>query len=190
MNEKTLIQGLKERKQSAFRSLVMDYQDQVVNICYGFLKNREDAEDVAQEVFIAVYKSIGNFRSDARLSTWLYRIAVNRSLNLVKKNKRKQWIGSFQTFFGGESETLQVPDSHHVGAQESLERAERLATLHQVISSLPNNQKIAFSLQKYEDLSYKEIAEVMEISLSAVESLIHRAKKNLQKKLHDFYHKK
>ncbi len=184
----SFIEALQRQEPRAFERLVNEYKDQMVNTCYGFLQNTEDAEDVAQEVFMEVFKSIHKFRAEAKLSTWMYRIAVNKSLNLIKKKKRKQWIGSLQNFFGGEEVAKQVPDNQQVSPQQQIEQAERRKVLQQAIEQLPNSQKIAFTLHKYEDLSYKEIAEVMDTSLSAVESLLHRAKKNLQKKLHHYYH--
>lgn len=159
----------------------------MVNTCYGFLQNREDAEDLAQEVFIEVYKAIHSFREEAKFSTWLYRIVVNKSLNLLKKHKRKKWIGNIQTIFGGEEQEPQIANGKTPDPHANLEQQERVRILHRAIDSLAENQKIAFMLGKYEDLGYKEIAEVMGTSVSTVESLLNRAKMNLQKKLRNYY---
>lgn len=191
MSNFEIIEQLKQGNEQAFRKLVESYQKLVVNTCYGLLHNREDAEDVAQEVFIEVYRSIDNFRADAKLSTWLYRIAVNRSLNHIRDNKKHRWFSSFESDVKTENKKLfQVETSKTDQPEFELENKQRAIILHEAIGSLPENQKVAFSLSKYEDLSYQEIADVMELSVSSVESLLFRAKKNLQKKLYTCYKKK
>ncbi len=187
MNEKEIIAEIKKNSSHAFKELVESYKDSVVNTCYGFLLNREDAEDIAQDVFIEVYFSIQSFRGDAQLSTWLYRISVNKSLNYLKKKKRLKWVGSFSGTPGSEKQ-LELPAIDSTSnPQKDLEQAERVKILQKAIESLANNQKISFTLSKYEDLSYKQIAAVMGITIPAVESLLNRAKKNLQKKLFSYY---
>jgi RNA polymerase sigma-70 factor (ECF subfamily) len=187
MNDKELIGAIKVGNAQAFRTLVEQYKDLVVNTCYGFLQHREDAEDLAQEVFVEMYESLHAFREEAKLSTWLYRIAVNKCLNQIKKRKRQRWLKSLPAILGGEGETLEIADESGADPQADLEQQERVGVLHQAIDSLAENQKIAFTLSKYEDLSYQEIAEVMGTTIPAVESLLNRAKKNLQKKLYDYY---
>ncbi len=190
MNEAEIIQKLKEKDENAFRFLVEKYRELVVNTCFGLLHNNEDAEDVAQEVFIEVFRSVDKFRADAKISTWLYRIAVNRSLNFIRDNKRKKWLHSVEEVLG----TQHPGSSGPVTARDDLpdagmENSQRARMLHEAIDALPKNQRVAFTLNKYEALSYKKISEVMEVSVASVESLIHRAKKNLQKKLYDCYKK-
>ncbi|WP_340111535.1 RNA polymerase sigma factor [Maribellus mangrovi] len=191
MSDHEIIEQLKQGNEQAFKRLVENYQKLVVNTCYGMLQIREDAEDVAQDVFIEVYRSVENFRADAKLSTWLYRIAVNRSLNHIRDNKKHRWFSSFDSDVKAENKKLlQVESSRTDQPEFELENQQRSIILHEAINSLPENQKVAFSLSKYEELSYQEIAEVMELSISSVESLLFRAKKNLQKKLYTCYKKK
>ncbi len=191
MGETEIIENLKQGDENAFRQLVEKYQQMVVNTCYGLVHNMEDAEDIAQEVFIEVHRSIHKFRADSRLSTWLYRIAVNRSLNHIRDNKRRKWFQSADDSSESAKNQIYNQMANTNDAPESeMEKNQRAAILHEAIDSLAKNQRVAFTLNKYEDMSYKEIAEVMEISLSSVESLIHRAKKNLQKKLFACYQKK
>ncbi len=187
MTDRELIGEIKNGSPQAFRELVVQYQDMVMNTCYGFLRDTTDAEDMAQEVFLEAYQSLHAFRAEARLSTWLYRIAANKSLNLVKKNKRKRWFSSIQAMLGSEKEAPQLADDKTRDPQTDLEQQERVRVIHQAIETLPESQKVAFTLSKYEDLSYQEIAEVMGTTISAVESLLNRAKKNLQKRLYDYY---
>jgi len=191
MTETEIIQKLQQGNEQAFKQLVGLYQKRVVNTCFGLVHNTEDAEDIAQEVFIEVFRSIQNFRADAKLSTWLYRIAVNRSLNFIRDNKRRKWFQSVDDIVRGKNASIEViSPAHSETPAAEMENRQRANILHEVIGSLPENQKTAFTLNKYEDLSYKEISEVMEMSVSSVESLIHRAKLNLQKKLYNCYKKK
>ena len=99
MEEIQIIAGLKEGNEKVFRQLVADYQLLVINTCFGIIQNREDAEDIAQEVFIEIYRSIHKFRSDSKLSTWIYRIAINKSLNFIRDNKRDKRFQSFEDVF-------------------------------------------------------------------------------------------
>lgn len=191
MNEAGIINKLKQGNEQAFKELVESYRSMVVNTCFGLLHNMEDAEDVAQDVFIEVFRSVENFRADSKISTWLYRIAVNRSLNFIRDNKKRKWFQSFDDVVESKKEMLNQLNHQSADDPESeLENSQRALLLHKVIDSLPKNQRIAFTLNKYEDLAYKEISEVMNLSVSSVESLIHRAKKNLQKKLYKCYQKK
>jgi RNA polymerase sigma-70 factor (ECF subfamily) len=185
--DKILIDAMQAGNQKAFQEFVETYQNMVTNTCYGLLQNVADAEDVTQEVFIEVYRSISKFRGDSKLSTWLYRIATTRSIDVLRKRKRRSMVQSIQTFFGGEASAMQVPDNRSQTPQEALENDERAAVLAAAVAKLPEPQQIAFTLSKYEDLSYQQIAEVMDKSISSVESLLFRAKQNLRKYLADYY---
>ncbi|HOP04850.1 MAG TPA: sigma-70 family RNA polymerase sigma factor [Tenuifilaceae bacterium] len=188
MTDQQLVEDiLQNNSQKAFVELVDKYQPLVAKTCRGFVSSYADAEDLAQEVFMEVFQSLSGFRSESKLSTWLYRIAVNKSLNFVKKQKRNGLLQSIEGFFSGvkgsTSSNLEVEDESNASPEETVINKEKRKILKSAINSLPQNQRIAFILSKYQDLSYKEIAEVMDISLSSVESLLFRAKANLQKKL-------
>uniref|UniRef100_UPI003217E785 RNA polymerase sigma factor n=1 Tax=uncultured Draconibacterium sp. TaxID=1573823 RepID=UPI003217E785 len=191
MFDPEVIELLKQGNELAFKKLVDTYRKLVVNTCYGLVQNREDAEDIAQDVFIEVYKNVDKFRADSKLSTWLYRIAVNRSLNHIRNNKKNKWFHSFEDEVASKNKQLQSLQTSNSDQPEfELENKQRALILHEAINDLPKNQKVAFTLSKYEELSYQEIAEVMELSVSSVESLLFRAKKGLQKKLYKCYKKK
>jgi RNA polymerase sigma-70 factor (ECF subfamily) len=180
LNEIELIQGLRNGDEAAFKFLVKNYQDRVYNTAIGIVQNAEDAEDVAQEVFIQVFRSIHSFKEESKLSTWIYRITTSRALDLLRNRKSKKRFGFLQRLFGDSNETLyELPDFNHPGV--ALDQKENAALLFKAISRLPENQKIAFTLHKLEDLSYQEISEVMKTSVAAVESMMHRAKQNLRK---------
>ena len=146
---------------------------------------------VPQEVFLEVYQSIHRFRNESKLSTWLYRIAVNKSLNFVRKEKWKKTFTRLDGVLGREKEVpREIPDGDPENMPESIEYQERRIIMQKAIDSLPKNQRIAFILSKYDDQSYQEIATILILfSWASVESLIHRAKLNLQKKLVNYYKK-
>jgi RNA polymerase sigma factor (sigma-70 family) len=180
VNELELIQGLRDNDEVAFKYLVDNYQDRVFNTAIGIVQNAEDAEDVAQEVFIQVFRSIHGFKGESKLSTWIYRITTTRALDLLRSRKSKKRFGFIQRLFGDGNEPLyEIPDFNHPGV--AMDRKENAAKLFKAIAQLPENQKTAFTLHKLEDLSYQEISEVMKTSVPAVESLMHRAKQNLRK---------
>jgi len=191
MDETDIIAGLKKGEESSFRFLVEHFQQKVFTTCMGLVHNPEDAEDLTQEVFIEVYRSASGFRSDSKLSTWLYRIAVNKSLNFLRANKRNKWLQSItgKTEAANHSK-LQVGPGGSSHPEYELENEQRKILLQQALGGLPENQRVAFTLNKYDDLSYQEIAEILDTTIASVESLIFRAKKNLQKKLYDCYKKK
>jgi len=186
LNELELIQQLRAGDELAFKSLVENYQDLVYNTALGVVQNSEDAEDVAQEVFIQVFRSIDQFKGDARLSTWIYRITTTKALDHIRSRKRKKRFAFITSLFGPNDELIHEPvDFQHPGI--TLDRKEQAALLFRMIDQLPENQKVAFTLHKTEELSYQEIADVMQLSVSAVESLLFRARQNLRKLLEKYY---
>ena len=191
MDEAQLIKGIQEGDRKSFQILVETHQRMVVNTCLAIVHNKADAEDLAQDVFLEIFRTAENFRGDSKISTWLYRIATNRALNLIRNNKRKRFFQSIEdTFTGGRNRASEISENHGDQPDRNITDQQRSDMLHQAIDRLPEKQRIAFTLNKYEELSYQQIAEVMEISLASVESLIHRAKKNLQEQLLDCYKKK
>ena len=188
MTDADLIQRLISGDNEGYRKLVDTYQRLVFNACFNLLRHTSDSEDIAQDVFIEVFESIHQFRHESKLSTWLYRVSINKSLNHIRKQKTKSMISSIESFFTGDKPVkLEVEDVSANDTPHSIEYKERSRVLQSAISSLPDNQRIAFSLSKFDEISYQEIAEIMNLSLPAIESLIHRAKINLQKKLVNYY---
>ena len=187
MNEEQLISALTNTPESAFRTLVDKYQEKVLNTCLGFVPHLQDAEDLCQEVFVEVYRSVSRFEGKSTLSTWIYRISVNKCLEFIRARKRKKRSFFFKSLIGlnEAAERLDTGRFDHPGVL--LEDKERTRILFGAIHALPEKQQIAFTLHKVEGMPYQEIAQVMETSLSSVESLMFRAKKNLQKKLTSYY---
>jgi RNA polymerase sigma factor (sigma-70 family) len=189
LDERTLVERLKQRDEAAFKMIVETWQDMVFNTALGIVQNAEDAEDIAQEVFVQVYQSVGSFKGDSKFSTWLYRITITKSLDHERRKKRKKRFAFVKSIFGDESQVVvNPPDFNHPGV--TLDKKEDAGALFRAIKDLPENQRIAFALHKVEGLSYQEVSEVMKTTVSSVESLIHRAKNNLKKKLEDYYKSK
>ena len=185
-----LIAGLQAGNQDAFRQLVETYQSRVYNTVLSIVRQPEEAEDVAQEVFVQVFESIHNFGGDGKLTAWIYRIATTKALEAYRKRHAQKRFAFFTSLFTGDDDEgfddrLHPVDFVHPGVK--LENQERATVLFAAIDRLSGQQKIAFTLHHIEGLPYQEIAEVMQVSLSAVESLLHRAKMNLRKRLASYY---
>ena len=189
MNQPELIGQLQQGDESAFKKLVDEWQDMVYNTAFGIVQNADDADDITQEVFIQVYQSVSSFKGESKFSTWLYRITLSKALDHEKKMKRKKRFAFVQSIFGNEVEEHNHPaEFNHPGVQ--LEKKERAGELFHALKQIPDKQRIAFTLHKLEGQSYHEVAEIMNTSLYAVESLMARAKTNLKKVLKTYYQDK
>lgn len=181
MEEEDLIRKLKAADRSAFNELVQMYGKKVLNTCYRFLLSREDAEDVSQDVFVTVYQSMPSFRSDSKLSTWIYRIAVTKSLDAIKRQRRKKRLITV-----GKMLHLEEVAQWLVGGNNANTHVENQETLQEVmraLDTLPDSQRVAFTLSKIDGYSNSEIAEIMKTTVLAVEALVHRAKKKMGEEL-------
>jgi len=185
--EERLLHRLKAEDPHAFKELVELFKDRVLNTCYRFLYNREDAEDIAQETFIEIHRSLSLFREESKLSTWIYRIAVTKSIDFIRRTKRKKRMAKLKRLVGIEGEVKDISAPISYDPAKSMEQEERMQILMEAVDTLPENQRIAFTLSKIKSFGNKEIAEIMGTSLSAVESLMHRAKSNLKKKLYQYF---
>ena len=180
MNEQELILGLKNGDEVIFKLFVEQFKSLVYNTALGLLQHATDAEDTSQEVFIQVYKSIHQFKGASTLSTWVYKITVSKCVDFIRRKNRKKRFGIILNIFGADNTPLFEPiDFHHPGV--TLDKKEDAAILFTLVNKLPENQKTAFILNKLEDLSYAEIGEIMQLSASAIDSLLQRARQNLKK---------
>lgn len=170
-----------------FKELVDAHKTRVFNTAISFVQNREDAEDLAQEVFIEVYNSLEKFKGQSSISTWIYRITVNKSLDHLRRKNRKKRFGFMTSLFHKESGEVNMDAGHFEHPGILLEKKEKAKLLFNVINELSENQRTAFILYHIEELSQKEIGEVMNLSSKAVESLIARARANLKVKLEGIY---
>ncbi len=188
MNQQELIVQLQQGDGQAFKKLVDEWQNMVYNTALGIVQNADDADDITQDVFIQVYQSVSSFKGESKFSTWLYRIVITKSLDHLKKKKRKKRFGFMQSLFGNNSdEEIHPEEFNHPGVL--MENKERAAELFKALQQLPDKQRIAFTLHRLEAQRHQDIATVMELSVTAVESLIARAKGNLRQILKDYYEK-
>ncbi len=188
MTETDFIKGLQNHNANAYGKLLDDFQQKVFATCISFIPNKEDAEDVAQEVFVEVFKSINKFKGNSKLSTWIYRIATNKCLEFIRKKNTKKRFTFLKSIMGAEipiDKTKYFTEMNHPGVL--LENKEKSETLFKAINQLPEAQKVVFTLSKVDGMSYQEVCDITEKSLSSVESLMFRAKKNLQDSLENFY---
>ena len=178
---------LQEGSEEAFRHLVKTYQQMVYNTCLGMLQQEPDAEDITQEVFISIFQHIKEFKAGSALSTWIYRITVNKCMEFIRYKRRRKRFSTVIRLWGDSSIRLseEVVDFVHPGVR--LQNKELATQLFRAMARLPVRQNSAFVLNKIEGLSYQEVGEVLGLSVSSVESLLFRAKKNLQTLLGAFY---
>ena len=187
MDDSLIISRIKKGDSAQYSVLVNKYQNMIFRTCMGFLHQREDAEDVTQEVFVKAFRAISDFKGDASFSTWIYRIAVNEALTLLRRRQRERMIHRLGSWvgFAKENEMFGVERMAHAESDpESLMiKDEQTRWVNRVIDELPERQRIAFTLSQYGDLSQGEVAQTMGLSEGAVESLLQRAKQNIKKKL-------
>jgi len=181
MDDGLLLNKIKLGDKVALNYLINLYRGRVINTCYKFLLDKEDAEDISQDVFIEIYQSINSFRGDSKLSTWIYRITVTKCLDELKKRKRKKRISSL-------GKLLHIDDlSNWISGGSSpdklLHEKEKMKEVMQALEILPDSQRVAFTLSKIEGYSNAEIAEIMNTSVIAIETLISRAKKKTAEEL-------
>lgn len=173
--EHQLLQQIAQGDRAAFRRLYESYKDKVYNTALSYLQEASLAEELTQDVFLTIFKKAGNFEGRSKVSTWIYRITVNLSLNLLKKHQRLQQreisLPAYQ----------EQPDFVHPGVL--LERQEQAKFLFAAIYKLGERQQTAFILSYVEGLPRQEVADIMELSLKAIEGLLLRAKANLRKLL-------
>jgi RNA polymerase sigma-70 factor (ECF subfamily) len=178
-----LMLRVKQGDVHAFEQLVEKYKQPVVNLIARTLNDPSEAEDIAQNVFIQVYKSAPRYKVSARFSTWLYTIARNLSLNEIRRRSRRPADSIEQSAGGEDAPVRQFEDVRSPAAPESLLQNELELKIQEALQQLPENQRTAILLCRQEELSYEEIARVLGCSLSATKSLIHRGRETLKQRL-------
>ncbi|MFT6895513.1 MAG: RNA polymerase sigma factor (sigma-70 family), partial [Algoriphagus sp.] len=170
-----------------FKQLYDRYSAKVYNTLLSYTKNAEDAEELLQDVFLTIYNSAASYRSESKVSTWVYRVSVNKSLDFLRKKNSQKRFGIFSSLYRKDSVEIlyESVDFAHPGVK--LENQEDAKLLFKVIDGLSENQKTAFILTQIEDLPQQEVAEIMKITRKAVESLVQRSKANLKKNLANQY---
>jgi RNA polymerase sigma factor (sigma-70 family) len=170
---------MKNEEALSFNQLYAEYSNMVYNLALNYLQNEPDAEEVSQDVFLKVYESMDTFQGKSSIKTWIYRITINKSLDALKAKTRKKRSLFVSFFLGGtDYELKNVHHFDHPGAL--LEQKENVALLFKAIDQLPEQQKTALILSKIESKNNTEISEIMQVSISSVESLVFRGKKKLK----------
>jgi len=172
--------------ESAFEILVNRHQTSILNLTYRFIGDRTQAKDLAQEVFIRVWQSAKSYEPRAKFTTWIYRITANLCFNQLKSARGKRWFSFSRSNEESVTTIEETLADKGPSAEDILVEKERSRQISQALQSLPDNQKMAVILKRYDELSYQEIAQVIGCSVSAVESLLVRAKRTLQEKLKNY----
>ncbi len=165
---------------AAFRTIVELHHKPLISFIARFTGDRDSAEDIAQEVFLCVFKAAKDYKPQAKFRTWLFTIATNLCLNEIRNNKSRPKIADLSDLHEQEYPII-APEAF--SPQKTAENTELSTAVRKAIQSLPENQRIAILLRRYNEFSYSEISKIMGISTSAVESLIQRARQNLKKQL-------
>ncbi|MGD2187434.1 MAG: RNA polymerase sigma factor, partial [Desulfobacterales bacterium] len=166
----------------AFDALMHKYYPRILNFIYRFIGNRQIAEDLSQDVFMRIYKNALHYRPRSQFQTWLYTIAKNVCLNELRRNRRRM-VSLDETHKSGEKELRKAIEDPNTNPDEALLRKEKIALIRAAIDALPENQRIAVILKRYENFSYNQIAATLNVTDKAVKSLLSRAKVNLKNKL-------
>lgn len=174
MTKELLIEKLLKGDSHSFEIFVKVNQDKVFRTCLGYVQNEHDALDITQEVFIKAYEKIDQFKGDSKISTWLLKIAINLSLNFLRDNKKRQV-------------NVDISAVKELTTENNSDEKQMKKAVRKAIYNLPEKQRRVFILSFYLDLSYKEIAEITQYSISSIESLLFRARKNLKSDLQSYY---
>jgi len=172
-----------EEDEFAFEILVRRHQASVLNLVYRYVGDRTKARDLAQEVFIRVWRAAKRYEPKAKFTTWIYRITANLCLNELKSVKGRKLIQLESEHEDRQNTNFETHPNASQSPEDLLLAEERSRQVSDTLQTLPENQRMALILKRYDNLSYDEIAKIMECSVSAVESLLVRAKRNLQEKL-------
>lgn len=177
--DRETIQKVKAGDKQAYGDLVRRHQARLIRLCTSLLKNETEAQDAAQEAFVKAYHALNNFRDDATFSTWIYRIASNHCLDLLRARRP---VESFEQLLETQSHGIQ-----RFLSQKDPRRAIEDADLTgRLLSSLPENYRLVLTLREAEGLSYQEIAEVMGVTLDSVKALLQRARHEIEEKMRHF----
>jgi RNA polymerase sigma-70 factor (ECF subfamily) len=187
LSDAQIMLRVKAGDESAFEYLVQKYRRPMLSFMYRMAHNTAVAEDLAQEVFLRVYRSRETYEASAKFTTWLYRIASNLAVNHARdtRHERPENTVSLDEPDQESGMTMDVPDDS-LTAEESIVRRERLAAIRQRVQELPERQRIAVVMHKYQQMDYRQIAEVLKLSESAIKSLLFRAYETLRVQLKEF----
>lgn len=183
LEDQDMVRAVREGDTTAYRGLVEKYQQRVYGLIYGMVRNREDARDLTQEAFVKAYNNLDSFRLESSFYTWLYRIAMNVTIDFIRKRKRRATSG-FDEGIASRDDDGGISEIHHQDSpSRALERKQLYGRIMDAISRLPEDQRQVLLLREVEGLAYKEIAAIMDIPEGTVMSRLYYARKKLQKAL-------
>jgi len=187
LSDAQIMLRVKAGDDSDFDYLVQKYRRPMLNFMYRMAHNAAAAEDMAQEVFLRVYRSRQNYEASAKFTTWLYRIASNLAVNRARdtRHERPENTVSLDEADQNTGLTMDLPDDS-LTAEEAIVRRERLAAIRQRVQALPERQRMAVIMHKYQQMDYRQIAEILKLSESAIKSLLFRAYETLRVQLKEF----
>jgi RNA polymerase sigma-70 factor (ECF subfamily) len=187
LEDSSIMLELRAGNMSGFDFLIQKYRKPIVNFMYRMVHNQAIAEELAQEVFLRVYRSRETYRAEARFSTWLYRIATNLGVNYARDNRHERTAATIY-LDAADEETGTTPDvaDSTPSAEISMLRRERMGAIREHVMALPERQRMAVLMHKYEDMDYRQIGDVLKLSESATKSLLFRAYQTLRERLKEF----
>jgi RNA polymerase sigma-70 factor (ECF subfamily) len=180
LTDEKLVELAVSQDSEAFGEIVKRWERKIFALCFGMLAREDDARDAAQETFIAAYRNISNFRGEAKVSSWLHRIAVNQCLTTKRRSKTRS--EAFLDDEAGEDERIFVAPAHRSPARVT-EQTERLAMVRQAVSSLPVDLRQVIVMKEFEEMTFQEISDTLELPLSTVKSRVYTALRQLRMKL-------
>jgi len=184
LEDEALMIRAREGDETAFAELVDRHRERVLAFVGRFLRDPVEAEDLAQDVFLSIFRARAGYRPEARFTTWLLRIATNHCLNAVRGRAVRRRVRRLSPRSdNGERPIEELPDRRVTGAGEHLQKAELAARVRAIVDELPESQRTAVLLNKYQDCSYQEVSEIMELSIPAVKSLLSRARTRIKDRL-------
>jgi RNA polymerase sigma-70 factor (ECF subfamily) len=186
ISDEELVEKFKAGDFVAFELLVKRHYQFALNVCNRYLFCEEDAKDAAQEIFIKAYKAIDQFKPEAQFRTWFYRILINHCLNVLRTRKRKRWLATFASLGKSLSDNDTTIFEAENNPERQFEAKEKKIVIRNALLQLKERYRTPLILHRYEGLSYKDIADILNISLAAVESRIFRAKQQLADLLADY----
>lgn len=184
LDENALLDALRKGEEVAYQQLISQFRGMVQSLIFKMVQDEEEAKDLSQDVFVQVWESIGGFKGQSSIKTWIYSIAVRKSLNYLRSRKMRQFfrLGDFKTEWVLNKSRSLMPDGYQVMKSKDTEYM-----IASAVEKLPPNQKAAFVLSKSQGFSDAETAVILGTTVGAVESLLVRAKKNLKVELHYLY---
>jgi RNA polymerase sigma-70 factor (ECF subfamily) len=180
LTDEKLVELAVSRDSEAFGEIVRRWERKIFALCFGMLGREDEARDAAQETFIAAYRNISNFRGEAKVSSWLHRIAVNQCLTVKRRAKTRS--EEFLDDETGEDERVFVAPAHRSPARTT-EQTERLNIVRQAVSSLPTDLRQVIVMKEFEEMTFQEISDTLELPLSTVKSRLYTALRQLRMKL-------